>query len=324
MEKNQNYKNFKKLLEYFVSHLEWCQNEDESFPGYTTYIKPIKNFVKTGAGYSKKRDYKIQQQIKDFCIINNHRICITVFKAKANKTYTSKSCYLHWEYSSINIIAIWNKSKFHIKKLAIYEVDWDNDYPSWDEPQLQYTLKQLGLFDAKTPNSNLKKFLEKFFNLFNSVSNENKDFEDKFNPTSNKSAKERILSGYEVGAKIIHLRHEDIKNKLVKFLKKEFGKKQIFQESFLGKCRVDVLSKNKKNEYFIYEIKSYDSATACIREAVGQLLEYYKIAKEKQLNIKKMYIVGPCDCDEVFLEIINHMCNNMFKYLKIDIHENTI
>lgn len=46
---------FKNLLEYFVTHLEWCQNEDTSILGYQKYIKKFvkKNeFRKTGQGYN--------------------------------------------------------------------------------------------------------------------------------------------------------------------------------------------------------------------------------------------------------------------------------
>lgn len=58
--------NFKHLLEYFVSHLEWCQNEDVNFIGYEKYIKNLveKNkFRKAGQGYNGD---KIQLQIKEW------------------------------------------------------------------------------------------------------------------------------------------------------------------------------------------------------------------------------------------------------------------
>ena len=42
-----NYKRFKCLLEYFVSHLEWVVNEDSNHPGYKNYIEPIQDFTKS-------------------------------------------------------------------------------------------------------------------------------------------------------------------------------------------------------------------------------------------------------------------------------------
>ena len=38
------YIQFKHLLEYFVSHLEWAVNQNPSHVGYQTYIAPIPNF----------------------------------------------------------------------------------------------------------------------------------------------------------------------------------------------------------------------------------------------------------------------------------------
>ena len=55
------YTRFKSLLEYYVSHLEYCQNESVDCRGYSKYIEPIKNeFKKSGQGYNNR---SIQNQI---------------------------------------------------------------------------------------------------------------------------------------------------------------------------------------------------------------------------------------------------------------------
>ena len=37
----EEYKQFKKLLEYFVAHLEWINSENKNSKGYDEYIKPL-------------------------------------------------------------------------------------------------------------------------------------------------------------------------------------------------------------------------------------------------------------------------------------------
>ena len=67
MATEQEYKNFKSLLEYFVAHLEYVANNcDVSHHGYKKYIQPwvdSNKFKKTGTGYNGQ---KIQNQIADW------------------------------------------------------------------------------------------------------------------------------------------------------------------------------------------------------------------------------------------------------------------
>ena len=52
--KNEELINFKKLLEYFVSHLEWIETNDENIKGYDKQIRPLiedNSFKITGQGY---------------------------------------------------------------------------------------------------------------------------------------------------------------------------------------------------------------------------------------------------------------------------------
>ena len=46
--KMNEYEQFKHLLEYFVTHLEWLANKDTAFIGYEIYIKHLHNFRKAG------------------------------------------------------------------------------------------------------------------------------------------------------------------------------------------------------------------------------------------------------------------------------------
>ena len=58
--------NFKKILEYFVAHLEWLVDKNDQSIAYLKYIKPWiedENFVSVGQGYD---DGRIQRQIADW------------------------------------------------------------------------------------------------------------------------------------------------------------------------------------------------------------------------------------------------------------------
>ena len=69
---------FKKLLEYFVTHLEWLINNDTNNRGYNLYLKPLidkKEFYSTGQGYNNGN---IQKHIIDWCHYENGDIFINI------------------------------------------------------------------------------------------------------------------------------------------------------------------------------------------------------------------------------------------------------
>jgi len=70
------------------------------------------------------------------------------------------------------------------------------------------------------------------------------------------------------------LRHEAIQEALYEHLAKIFGRHHVGTEQVCtsGK-RIDAVVRSG-NEYWLYEIKTSSSPRACIREALGQLLEY--------------------------------------------------
>lgn len=86
----------------------------------------------------------------------------------------------------------------------------------------------------------------------------------------------------------------------------DYGFENVGCELKVGNNKIDICV--KKNEYFdIYEIKTCSSARACVREAMGQILEY-AFFKTKE-SISKMYIVSDCapdsDVEEYLLKIRN-------------------
>ena len=57
-------------------------------------------------------------------------------------------------------------------------------------------------------------------------------------------------------------------------LASQYGKDNVGAENASGiGTRIDVLVR-RGNEYWFYEIKTAQSPRACLRQAVGQLLEY--------------------------------------------------
>ncbi|MBR4272647.1 MAG: hypothetical protein IKQ30_07410 [Bacteroidales bacterium] len=89
--------------------------------------------------------------------------------------------------------------------------------------------------------------------------------------------------------------HKKIQNAIVSLLKKQYTKLQL-ESSADPSQRVDIkgFSKNEK-EWHFFEVKTV-SAKRCIREALGQILEYAHYPNVALAN--KLYIVGPEPPDE--------------------------
>lgn len=160
--KDKDFLNFKKLLEYFISHLEWIVNNDSSFIGYQKYIEPFlkaNKFKITGQGYNGG---KIQKQIFEWDHFEGNQVCINVtFNQRIG--YQSKFCYLNWIWTGINIIAEWEDN--HI--VGLYqELFIEKQKPQksiWKNLNMSKSVEELGLFDESDKiNENLKSFYENF------------------------------------------------------------------------------------------------------------------------------------------------------------------
>ena len=154
MATEQEYVNFKHLLEYFVAHLEYLANEeDASHCGYSKYIKPFidsGHFVKTGNGY---KGQKIQTQVSAWDQYAIGKITITC-KPNFGKNYRTKTCYLNWEGTDLNVNAHWEGE--HIVALSL------NVYQGETAVVAPVSLSELGLYDEETPNDRLKSLFDAF------------------------------------------------------------------------------------------------------------------------------------------------------------------
>lgn len=155
----EEYERFKKLLEYFVAHLEWVNREDKSGKGFENYIKPLtdaNNFKATGQGYSGGN---IQNQINNWDKYYNGKICINIHPNYGS--YKSSKSYLNWEGTGINIIAKWNKD--NIESLSQEEYQYWLNPPKRKDLKITRSLDSLGLFDNK---EEVTKILIDFFDNF--------------------------------------------------------------------------------------------------------------------------------------------------------------
>ena len=73
----------------------------------------------------------------------------------------------------------------------------------------------------------------------------------------------------------VTLRHNLLQAALTKRLIAQFGEENVADEHPTGRgTLIDVVVRHSAGAYSFYEIKTALSASACIREALGQVLEY--------------------------------------------------
>lgn len=142
------YANFKSLLEYFVSHLEWVVNYDTHHPGYDRYIKPISNFKRSGQGYNGAA---IQNQVKPWEKYSVGTLCINV----VSYNYQCTANYVNWRGTWYNVRPLWKGN--HITDLYL-----SKDETASARKEYTVTISDLGLFDGESPNKTLINFLDRF------------------------------------------------------------------------------------------------------------------------------------------------------------------
>lgn len=71
----------------------------------------------------------------------------------------------------------------------------------------------------------------------------------------------------------ILLRHNDLQYRLYKELSEIYGKENVGTEVDVNGLSIDLVVK-REDEYWFYEIKTASTVKACIRQALGQIMEY--------------------------------------------------
>lgn len=116
------------------------------------------------------------------------------------------------------------------------------------------------------------------------------------------------------------LRHNALQLKLYEMLVAEFGKDAVGTELPTGNgTRIDVVLKHVTGMWF-YEIKTFHSPRACIRDAIGQLLEYSHWPKG--IGAEKLIVVGEnaLDADGAkYLETLHRLFSLPIEYRQVQL-----
>jgi hypothetical protein len=108
----------------------------------------------------------------------------------------------------------------------------------------------------------------------------------------------------------IDLRHNILQETLHRQLAEEYGNENVGdeQQSGIG-TSIDVVVR-QKGEYWFYEIKTSHSPRACLRQAIGQLLEYTLWPGTQEAT--RLIVVGEMALDEAGAEYLRklreHFC----------------
>jgi hypothetical protein len=97
---------------------------------------------------------------------------------------------------------------------------------------------------------------------------------------------------YKEHSSEIVLRHNEIQTNLYKYFCKKFGEDNVGTENDSGLGdQIDIVVRDEDNNCVFYEIKTDSSVRLCVREALGQLMEYAFYPKEDRA--KKLVVVSP-------------------------------
>jgi hypothetical protein len=129
-----------------------------------------------------------------------------------------------------------------------------------------------------------------------------------------------VSRSYSIEEKAINLdiRHTLIHEVLIKKLRAIYGDKNVSPEHPIGSKKIDVVRKDGDN-YIFYEIKVSGSAKACIRDALGQLMEYAYWPGKPNANA---IVVGEEAIDDnttKYLEYLNSRFDMPIQYEQITI-----
>ena len=158
---DQDYKNFKSLLSYFVAHLEHVENtakdsRKKNLPeGILADTWKGKEFVVQG-DYNNKN---LQNAISKWTLYPYGRLSVTI--GNTSGASTSKDSYIQWAGTGFNIQADWKveSGKKSIETLSFYY--WDDYGTRQKDPSISYRVVELELTKNK-PNVKLKKFCDSY------------------------------------------------------------------------------------------------------------------------------------------------------------------
>jgi hypothetical protein len=116
------------------------------------------------------------------------------------------------------------------------------------------------------------------------------DFRSGHNPK--KDPKKRNYRSQSISSDPIH---NIVQDKCYSALSKKFGKENVATEQDDGMGnRIDIVVRTPiKRTHWFYEIKTYNTGSACLREGISQLMEYAYYSDPKAKNVEKLVVISP-------------------------------
>lgn len=261
-------------------HEEWLFDTSREIEGYLygfieTIRKPYKQFIGKSIDLQL---YTIDGVSKDRFHIADIKNCIIISEAEAVKIKTifKKKGWLKEMNIDLENINAKEKRKFETQTDLLFNVKFKKEdisyygYKLIEKPNEIYKLPRYTLTDKYSIESTI---ISKGFKF---IGGNNKKIVTKSNT---------IKSSVEETE--VELLHEEISIALTNVLEKMYGSKNVKREHPHLNNRIDIVLQQGKSLTF-YEIKTYNSIKKCIREALGQLIEY---SMYHNCNIAKELII---------------------------------
>ena len=158
-----------------------------------------------------------------------------------------------------------------------------------------------------------------YYNLKNKIVDPTLQAPSKFQFKSGHNAgKDQTQRTYSEHSGDVSLAHNDLQTKLYDELVEQYGKSNVGTENQCGSGnRIDIVVKQGK-KFSLYEIKTLLTVKACIREAIGQLLEYSYYYDT--IEIDQLVIASPHEIkneDEEYLSRLKGKYKLNISYRKI-------
>lgn len=135
--------------------------------------------------------------------------------------------------------------------------------------------------------------------------------------------KETTNSSYQRNVKDISLFHNKMQNSIYNQLTEKYGAENVATEQNTGLgSKVDIVVRIGNETYNFYELKTYNSITKCVREALSQLMEYAFYPKHERANSLIIVSQNPVDTDmKNYLKVLRLKFNLPVWYQQYDIEQ---
>lgn len=255
--------------QYGYGHEEWLFDISKLINGYHySFLKPIRKEQATHEGNSYEVHlYTIDSVSRKRYLIGNIKNLEVISNDHANDVkaiYEKKG---------------WYKEMKH--QLHAVETDWSDfqENRNIDLFNIRFKPIDLDLYDPYliADNEHYIYSIDRYtFAQFTTIKTKDNDKGFTFKPGRSSNLSKGTKS-FTRGPRKVEIRqlHNEISEKLFDYLVDEYGENHVSQENSTGTggTRIDMVVKSSSG-YIFYEIKTYPCIKACIREAIGQLLEY--------------------------------------------------